>query len=141
MHMRIVMAAVAATTLGGGHAAMAQPAPLPPPSFHHLMLNTIDPAAAITFYTRAIAGTKRTEWGGYPAIWSPTNVLVLFNRVATPPVSDPLTTAFWHFGWTPPDQRQKVAALQANGFKFAPLWTGIGEESVVVSSDTYPGAG
>ena len=29
-------------------------------------------------------------------------------------------------------------ALQAQGFKFAPLWTGIGDGSVVISSDTFP---
>ena len=29
----------------------------------------------------------------------------------------------------------------AQGFKFAPLWTGIGDGSVTVSSDTFPGLG
>ncbi len=80
-------------------------------------------------------------WGGYPAILSPTDVLILFNKVATPPDSDPLATAYWHFGWNPPDQRAKVEQLQAQGYKFAPLWTGIGDGSVVISSDTFPGAG
>jgi len=136
----MALAAMAAL-LGCGHVALAQTAPLPAPSFHHLMLNTVNPDAAIAFYTKAFPTTKRTSWGGYPAISSPTNVLVLFNKVSAPPVSDANVTAFWHFGWNPPDQRQKVAALQAEGFKFAPLWTGIGDGSVVVSSDTYPGAG
>ena len=140
MKTRMVMA-VAAMVLACGPGAYAQPAVLPPPSFHHLMLNSVDPDVAIAFYTKAFPTTKRTSWGGYPAIISPTNVLVLFNKVAAPPVSDANITAFWHFGWNPPDQRQKVAALQAQGFKFAPLWTGIGDGSVVVSSDTYPGAG
>ena len=47
--------------------AWAQTA-LPPPSFHHLMLNTVDPEAAIAFYTKAFPSTKRTTWAGYPAI-------------------------------------------------------------------------
>jgi catechol 2,3-dioxygenase-like lactoylglutathione lyase family enzyme len=140
MKTRMVMA-VAAVVLACGPGAYAQTAVLPPPSFHHLMLNSVDPDAAIAFYTKAFPTTKRTSWGGYPAIVSPTNVLVVFNKVAAPPVSDANITAFWHFGWNPPDQRQKVAALQAQGFKFAPLWTGVGDGSVVVSSDTYPGAG
>jgi catechol 2,3-dioxygenase-like lactoylglutathione lyase family enzyme len=121
--------------------AMAQPAPLPPPTFHHLLLNSTDPEAAIAFYLKAFPDTKRMDWGGHPGIWSPTNVLMLFNKVARPPVSDAQVTAFWHFGWNPPDQRKKVEDLQAQGFKFAPLWTGVGDGSVVVSSDTYPGAG
>jgi catechol 2,3-dioxygenase-like lactoylglutathione lyase family enzyme len=141
MTVRWLLAASAASLLVYGQAAIAQTAPLAPPKFHHLMLNSVDPEAAIAFYTKAFPDTKRTEWGGYPAIRSPTDVLVLFNKVAKPPPSDPQATAFWHFGWNPPDQRQKVAALQAQGFKFAPLWTGIGDGSVIVSSDTYPGAG
>ncbi|HEY2835552.1 MAG TPA: VOC family protein [Rhizomicrobium sp.] len=131
----------AAVILSSGYAAMAQPAPLPPPSFHHLMLNSVDPDAAIAFYTKAFPSTKRTEWGGYPAIFSPTNVLILFNKVSTPPVADPLATAYWHFGWNPPDQRAKVEVLQAQDFKFAPLWTGIGDGAVAISSDTLPPAG
>ena len=145
MHVRGLVTAAAAALIGHGPVALAQaqaqPGPLPPPSFHHLMLNTVDPETAIAFYTKAFPGTKRTEWGGYPAIFSPTNVLVLFNKVAKPPVSDPQVTAFWHFGWNPLDQRAKVAELEASGHTFAPLWTGIGDGSVVVSSDTYPGAG
>jgi catechol 2,3-dioxygenase-like lactoylglutathione lyase family enzyme len=141
MYSRKLAVAVAAAILGCVQIAVAQTAPLPPPSFHHLMLNTVDPDAAIAFYTKAFPDTKRTEWGGYPAISSPDNVLILFNKVAAPPVSDPQATAFWHFGWNPPDQRRKVATLQAEGFQFAPLWTGIGDGSVIVSSDTYPGAG
>jgi hypothetical protein len=145
MIRRLLMAGAAAAMFAGAHVALAQApssaAPLPPPSFHHLMLNSVDPEAAIAFYTKAFPDTKRTEWGGYPAISSPTHVLVLFNKVAAPPDADPLATAYWHFGWNPPDQRAKVEALQAQGFKFAPLWTGIGDGSVVISSDTYPGAG
>jgi catechol 2,3-dioxygenase-like lactoylglutathione lyase family enzyme len=140
-----IIAAAATTILACGPAAQAQistqPAPLPPPSFHHLMLNSVDPEAAIAFYVKAFPTTKRTEWGGHPAISSPTNVLVLFNKVAAPPESNPLATAYWHFGWNPEDQRQKVEQLQAQGFKFAPLWTGLGDGSVVISSDTFPGAG
>jgi len=135
------LAAVTAVTLFGCHAAALAQTPLPPPSFHHLMLNSLDPEAAIAFYVKAFPSTKRTSWAGYPAIQSPTNVLILFNKVATPPDSNPLTTAYWHFGWNPPDQRAKVEQLQAQGYKFAPLWTGIGDGSVVISSDTYPGAG
>ncbi|HWC63080.1 MAG TPA: VOC family protein, partial [Rhizomicrobium sp.] len=120
--------------------AWAQTA-LPPPTFHHLMLNTVDPEAAIAFYTKAFPTTKRTTWAGYPAIQSPTNVLVLFNKVSAPPVANANVTAFWHFGWNPPDQRAKVTELQNSGHTFAPLWTGIDDGSVVVSSDTFPGAG
>src|ERR1700742_2994693 len=135
--MRGTGIAAAAMILGCGPAAMAQPAPLPPPSFHHLMLNSVDPEAAIAFYTKAFPSTHRTTWAGYPAIQSPTNVLVLFNKVSAPPAADANATAFCHFGWNPPDQRAKVTELQNSGHTFAPLWTGLGDASVVVSSDTF----
>lgn len=140
MTTRMLAAGVLVVASVSGAAAQTA-APLPAPKFHHLLLNTVDPEAAIAFYTKAFPDTKRIQWGGYPGIWSPTDVMVLFHKVATPPVSDALATAFWHFGWNPPDQRKKVADLQAQGFTFAPLWTGIGDGSVVVSSDTYPPAG
>jgi catechol 2,3-dioxygenase-like lactoylglutathione lyase family enzyme len=116
-------------------------ADLPAPGFHHLMLNTVDPDAAIAFYAKAFPDTKRASWEGYPALSSPNNVLVLFNKVARPPVSNSQTTAFWHFGWNAVDERAKVGALLSQGFKFAPLWTGLGEGKVTISSDTYPGMG
>lgn len=136
MRTLIVTAALVLTT-----SAVVAQTPLPPPTFHHLMLNSTDPDAAIAFYIKAFPSTRRTSWAGYPAILSPTNALILFHKVAAPPDSNPLTTAFWHFGWNPPDQRAKVAALQAQGFQFAPLWTGLGDGSVVISSDTLPGMG
>jgi len=141
MGMRKAAAAAAITLLGCNGAVLAQPAPLAPPSFHHLMLNSVDPQAAVVFYLKAFPSTKRSDWGGYPAILSPTNVLILFNKVSAPPDSNPLTTAFWHFGWNPVNQREKVASLQAQGFQFAPLWTGLGDGSVVISSDALPGMG
>src|SRR5437899_11054106 len=71
---------------------------LPAPGFHHLHLNSVDPDAAIGFYTRHFPSTSKTSWGGLPALASPNNVLVLFTRVAAPPPTSP-QTAIWHFRW------------------------------------------
>ncbi len=129
---------LAAALLACGPAAAAD---LPAPGFHHLMLNTVDPDAAIAYYTKAFPDTKRTTWEGYPALSSPNNVLLLFNKVAMPPVADSQITAYWHFGWNAVDERAKVGTLLSQEFKFAPLWTGIGEGAVTISSDSYPGLG
>ena len=98
-------------------ALLASPAlaqtPLPPPAFHHLMLNSTDPDAAAAFYVKAFPSSTRTSWAGYPAILSPTHVLILFNKVAAPPDADPLSTAFWHFGWNPSDQRASALSPRA----------------------------
>ena len=71
---------------------------LPAPGFHHLHLNSVDPAAAIDFYTRQFSSTSASSWGGLPALASPNNVLLLFSKVATPPATTP-QSAIWHFGW------------------------------------------
>src|ERR1700680_4572712 len=89
----IVAASFAA---GSGYEAAAQDS-LSPPGFHHLHLNSVNPDAAIAFYTKEYPSTSKAEWGGYPALRSPNNVLVLFTKVARAPVSDPQITAFWHF--------------------------------------------
>ena len=76
--------------------AMGQTTPLPAPAFHHLHLNSVDPDAAIDFYTRQFPTTSKATWGGLPALKSPTNVLVLFDKVATPPATSPDgDLAFW----------------------------------------------
>ena len=60
--------------------ATAETNMLPPPGFHHLHLNSVDPDAAIDFYVRQFASTAKTSWGGLPALKSPNNVLVLFTQ-------------------------------------------------------------
>src|SRR5512136_1698097 len=68
--------------------AIGQTAMLPAPGFHHLHLNSVDPDAAIDFYTRQFASTSKASWGDIPALKSPTDVLVLFTKVdAAPPVT------------------------------------------------------
>src|SRR5712671_4725749 len=78
--------------------AIGQTDMLPAPGFHHLHLNSVDPDAAIDFYTRQFPSTARTSFAGLPALTSPNDVLVLFTKVATPPPTAP-QTAIWHFGW------------------------------------------
>ncbi|MFA7250132.1 MAG: hypothetical protein WC273_10935 [Dehalococcoidia bacterium] len=113
---------------------------LPAPGFHHLHLNTMDPAAAIDFYTRRFSSTSPTTWGGLPALHSPTNVLILFTKVDVPPKTSP-QTAIWHFGWHVLDTRQTMDRFRSEtDVTLLPLYTGDGDGSVFVSSDTWPGA-
>jgi catechol 2,3-dioxygenase-like lactoylglutathione lyase family enzyme len=115
--------------------------PLPPPRFHHLHLNSRDPDAAIDFYVRRFPTSVRTRWGGRPALAAPNDVLVLFDRVATPPPTSP-PTAIWHFGWHVPDSRRTVESLRAQpDVRLLPLYTGDDGGAVLVSSDTWPGTG
>jgi hypothetical protein len=100
----------------------------------------VNPDAAIDFYVRQFASTSRTTWAGMPALASPNDVLILFNRVPTQPPIAP-DTAIWHFGWHVIDSRASVDMYRARtDLQLLPLYTGDADGSVYVSSDTWPGA-
>lgn len=110
------------------------------PGFHHLHLNSLDPDAAIEFYTKAFPSTSKTTFAGQPALASPNDVLVLFNKVATPPATQP-HTAFWHFGWHVTDVRAARDRFLEQPITLLPLYTGDEAATVFISSDTWPGTG
>src|SRR5258705_10008975 len=141
--LRWMSAAIVAASFlaASGYEAVGQDS-LAPPGFHHLHLNSINPDAAIAFYAKDYPSTSKAEWGGYPALRSPNNVLVLFTKVAQPPVSDPQITAFWHFGWHVADVRKNMDLYKTRPeVTLAPLYTTDEGGSVLVSSDTWPGTG
>ena len=114
---------------------------LPAPGFHHLHMNSVDPDAAVDFYTRRFATTAKTSWGGLPALASPNDVLVLFTKVAAAPATSP-QTAIWHFGWHVLDTRQTLESYTGRpDVTLLPLYTTDEGGSVFISSDTWPGTG
>jgi catechol 2,3-dioxygenase-like lactoylglutathione lyase family enzyme len=114
---------------------------LPVPGFHHLHLNSVDPDAAIDFYTRQFPTSTKARWGGLPALKAPNNVLILFTEVATAPATSP-QTAIWHFGWHVTDSRARLEAYQGRpDVELLPLYTGDDGGTVFISSDTWPGTG
>jgi catechol 2,3-dioxygenase-like lactoylglutathione lyase family enzyme len=110
---------------------------LPPPHFHHLALNSVDPEAAIAFYLKEFPSTSRTTWQGMPALVSPTQVMIVFQKVAAPPPADPDVTAYWHFGWTAADSRKSLEDFRAQNL-LVPFYTDDQGGYVGISSDTYP---
>src|SRR6266478_4929727 len=114
---------------------------LPTPGFHHLHLNSVDPEAAIDFYARQFPSTKKGSWGGFAALESPNNVLVLFDKVAAPPPTRP-QSAIWHFGWHVNDSQAAVQRFKERPeVKMRPLYTTDEGGSVLISSDTWPSVG
>lgn len=120
--------------------AAAQQTALPAPGFHHLHLNSMNPETAVAWYAREFPSTSRATWGGMTALKSPNNVLVLFTKVDQPPATQP-QTAFWHFGWHVTSERATMSRLRADGVTLLPLYTGDGDRTVNINSDTYPGTG
>ena len=117
----------------------AQPAVLPPPAFHHLHLNSMNPDAAIDFYAKQFPSTSKTSLAGFPALKAG-KVYVLFTKVSTQPPTEP-QTAFWHFGWHVVNVRQNLETYQRNHVPLLPLYTSDAGGFVYVSSDAMPGAG
>jgi hypothetical protein len=137
--IQTLLAATAAVTQTSP--AVAQGTALPPPGFHHLHLNSVDPDAAIAFYIKQFPSTAKASWGGFPALKSPNNVLLLFNKVATPPPTTP-QTAIWHFGWHVTDIRKTLAEYKSRpDLELLPLYTGDEGGYVLINSDTWPGTG
>jgi catechol 2,3-dioxygenase-like lactoylglutathione lyase family enzyme len=111
------------------------------PSFHHLHLQSVDPDAAIDFYTRQFPSTRKGGWGGHSALFSPNDVMLLFDKVDRPPTSEP-QSAIWHFGWHVTDSQATVRSFKSRPeVNMRPLYTTDEGGSVLISSDTWPSVG
>lgn len=97
----------------------AQEQAAPPPSlahFHHVHLNTTDPAAAINFYTAKFDCEKARFGGKMDAVWAQKSWL-LFNKVRAAPKSE-ITSAIWHIGWGAEDMKAAYQKQLESGTKF-----------------------
>ncbi len=127
-------------------------APLSMPSLHHVMLNSVDPEAAIEWYLKVWPAASRTEIAGYPAVEG--DMYVLFNQVDSPPPGAfredlhraELQSAFWHIGanTNTTNVRERLAAA---GIDHLPLFTarrprgGLAGRARPVRRDDQEGAG
>jgi catechol 2,3-dioxygenase-like lactoylglutathione lyase family enzyme len=84
--------------------------------FHHVHLNSVDPSAAIDFYTKTFDVTKKISLSGYDGIQSE-KIYLLFDKVkAAPPISP--DSAIWHFGWGSTAMESDYQKHLANGVAF-----------------------
>jgi catechol 2,3-dioxygenase-like lactoylglutathione lyase family enzyme len=134
--------ALAVAVLAVTSPVLAQkPANVGPMHFHHVHLNSTNPAAAAAYYPKAFPiSAKTTTFNGYDAVKTG-NVYVLFSKVSTPPENE-LTgpqTSIWHFGWNTPDSRKYDQDFRAKGLEIAQMWDAADGKLVDMSSDTLPG--
>src|SRR5213593_321721 len=112
-----------------------------PMHFHHVHLNSVNPAAAAEYYPKpfALSATK-TTFNGVEAVKTG-NIYLLFTKVATTPQNE-LTgpqTSVWHFGWNTPNSREYNEKFRAMGLTIAQMWDAADGKLVDLSSDTLPG--
>jgi hypothetical protein len=118
-----------------------EPAKVEALHFHHVHLNSMDPAAAAAYYPKpfALSATK-TTFNGFEAVKTG-NIYILFTKVNMPPTNE-LTgpqTSVWHFGWNTPNSRQYDEKFRAMGLTIAQMWDAADGKLVDLSSDTLPG--
>lgn len=125
---------VAAAGLAPG--ALAQPTPIPPQPeplikdahWHHVHINTVDPAASIAYYLKHF-DAKPGRFGGLTdAVWTQRS-WILFTRVPER-ASTKLNTAIWHIGWGAPNPQAEFERQTRLGNTFfqpiTDLSTGLG---------------
>lgn len=140
--MRVSLRLAAGSAIGAGiglllHSAtplLAQAPAIEPLHFHHVHLNSVDPAAAAEYYTKPFAKTAtRTTFNGYDAVKTG-NIFILFTKVSAPPTNE-LTgpqTSVWHFGWNTPNSREYNAKFRSMGLEIAQMWNGNDDQSKLV---------
>jgi catechol 2,3-dioxygenase-like lactoylglutathione lyase family enzyme len=84
--------------------------------FHHVHLNSTDPAAAVEFYARRFACENKAFADGSAAVWAQKSWL-LFHKVAAPPPHAKVS-AIWHIGWGAEDMKTEYQRQLALGTRF-----------------------
>src|SRR5580765_7679347 len=109
--------------------------------FHHVHLNSMNPAAAAEYYPKPFAkSATKTTFNGMEAVKTG-NIYILFTKVKTQPTNE-LTgpqTSVWHFGWNTPDSRKYNEMFRSMGLEIAQMWDAADGKLVDMSSDTLPG--
>jgi hypothetical protein len=134
----VVLTAVALTD---SRRTFAQGPTIEPLHFHHVHLNSVDPAAAAAYYPKPFTQTAvKTTFNGLDAVKTG-NIFLLFTKVSTPPQNE-LTgpqTSVWHVGWNTPNSRQYDEKFRAMGLEIAQMWDAADGKLVDMSSDALPG--
>jgi catechol 2,3-dioxygenase-like lactoylglutathione lyase family enzyme len=84
--------------------------------FHHVHFNSVDPQAAIAYYTKYFDAKPARFAGIADAVWTQKSWL-LFTKVAAQP-STAHDTAIWHIGWGAPDPKTEFRRQTALGNEF-----------------------
>lgn len=105
------------------------------PAFHHLHLNSPDPARSIRFYQQHFTTAVPATEAGFAGVRTG-HVLVLFSRVRKPATTG--QSAYWHFGWHVPSAKGSWERYRSSGAPLTPLYTDQGT-SVTFSGEWLPG--
>lgn len=121
--MTVLLAAVSPVSRGTFSSHQSLPA-ASSVAFHHVHLNSMNPGAAIDFYTTTFDVTRKASVAGFLGVQSE-NMFLLFNKASVQPLVAP-DSAIWHFGWGSTSMEQDYAKHTGNGVPFATRMTKLG---------------
>src|SRR5262245_19381658 len=98
---------------------------MPTAHFHHVHLNSRDPAKSIAFYTSKFA-CEKAPFAGQDAVRAQKSWL-LFTKVDQAALWE-LTSAIWHFGWGAEDMKSAYQKQLAMKTKFFTPLTPLGRD-------------
>ena len=102
--------------------------------FHHVHLNSVNPAVAAAYYPKAFTTSIQTTFNGYEAVRTVNGPYLLFTKVNALPPTQP-QSAIWHFGWNTPDSRAYLERFHALRLDVAPMYADPENTVVEISSD------
>jgi catechol 2,3-dioxygenase-like lactoylglutathione lyase family enzyme len=88
--------------------------------FHHVHLNSSDPAKAIAFFTEHLSGEK-ARFAGTDAVWTQKSWL-MFNKVRQPPPHE-VVASLYHIGWGAEDMKAEFERQIKLGTTFQTVLT------------------
>ncbi len=102
--------------LSVGAIAFSQESAPPAAHWHHVHINSTDPARSVRFYTSTFDCEKSRYQDRADAVWAQKSWL-LFDKAKSAPPSD-IVSAIWHVGWGAEDMKATYDKLLAGGTKF-----------------------
>jgi beta-lactamase superfamily II metal-dependent hydrolase/catechol 2,3-dioxygenase-like lactoylglutathione lyase family enzyme len=129
-------------------ARSSQAAALPQPRFHHIHINSVDPAKSLDWYSKYWPAGRKTSVAGFPAFQG-SDIWLLYTKVARQAPgafnrslhrSVP-QSAFWTFGSgviDPPGLVNRLTRLDSRHFEFLPVYSGPDDRKGVVRSALAP---
>lgn len=94
--------------------------------FHHVHLNSTDPAVAISFYTAHFEAERRA-YQGADAVWA-NGAWLLFDKAAAAP-NAAITSGIWHIGWGGGEDMKETYRKQlAKGARFQTPLTDLSDQ-------------
>ena len=122
---------------------------LPMPRYHHIHLNSVDPARSLDWYAKYWPAGKKTTVAGFPAFQGGNDLYLLYTKVPqrAPGGFDKTLhrsvpqSAFWTFGSGVADTAGLVGRLSkidAKQFAFLPVYTSPDDTNGVIRSALAP---